>query len=106
VIAIIYGADMGQTLMVFRILLIATFFSIPSVLIGYPYLAALGHPKYTNWTVVFISCLHIGLIAVLYFFNAISLTHIAVLVVCSQLLLLLLRSYGVKKFCHPNNLNK
>ena len=106
VIAIIYGADMEQTLMVFRILLLATFFSIPSMLIGYPYLAALGHPKYTNWTIVFSSCLHISVIAVLYILNAITLTNIASLVVCSQLLLLSLRGYGIKKFYHPNGLNR
>jgi len=103
VISIIYGADMEQTLMVFRILLVATLFSIPSMLTGYPYLAALGHPKYTNWTVVFTSCLHIGIIVVLYLSNAITLTNIAGLVVFSQLLLLLLRGYGIKKFYHSND---
>ena len=106
IIAFMYGADMEQTLMVFRILLIAALFSIPSMLTGYPYLAALGHPKYTNWTVVLTSCLHIGIIAVLYVLNTISLTHIAVLVVCSQLLLLLLRGYGIKKFYHTNHANR
>ena len=106
IISIIYGADMEQTLMVFRIIMIATLFSIPSMLVGYPYLAALGHPKYTNWTVVLTSCLHIGVIAILYVFNAITLTHIAVLVVCSQLLLLSLRAYGIKKFYHSNDSNK
>jgi PST family polysaccharide transporter len=102
IISIIYGANMEQTLMVFRILLIATLFSIPSMLVGYPFLAALGHPKYTNWTVVFISCLHIGLIGVLYLFNAITLTYIPLLVVFSQILLLFLRGYGIKKFYHAD----
>jgi PST family polysaccharide transporter len=103
IITVIYGADMEQTLMVFRILLIATLFSIPSILVGYPYLAALGHPKYTNWTIVFTSCLHIGFIAVLYFFNTITLTNIAGLVVFSQFLILLCRGYGIKKFYFSKN---
>ena len=106
VIFIYCGAEMEQTLMVFRILLIAALFSIPSMLVGYPYLAALGHPKYTNWTVVFTSCLHIGIIAVFYVFNAITLTHIAGLVVFSQILLLSLRGYGIKKFYYSNGANR
>jgi len=106
IISFVYGAEMEQTLMVFRVLLFATLFSIPSMLVGYPYLAALGHPKYTNWTIVFTSCLHISVIAVLYFFNAITLTNIALLVVFSHLLLLSLRGYGVKKFYHPKDSNK
>ena len=107
IITIYCGVDVApeQTLMVFRILLIATFFSIPSMLVGYPYLAALGHPKYTNWTVVFTSCLHVCIIGVFYLLNAISLAHIAMLVVFSQLLLLSLRGYGIKKFYYSKDSN-
>jgi len=82
----------------FRILMFAALFSIPSQMIGYPYLAALGHPKYANWTVIFTSLFHITVILILFLINQISITHIAILVVCSHLIMFLFRIYGVKKF--------
>lgn len=98
IITIVYTSADPMTLIAFRILLIANLFSIPSILIGYPLLAAMGHPKYTNWTVIFTSCFHIGALVLFYFTNHISIVYVSVLAVCTQILLLVLRVTGVKKF--------
>ncbi|MDR2233240.1 MAG: flippase [Tannerella sp.] len=92
------GAANEQSILGFRILMFAGLFSIPSVMIGYPYLAALGHPKYANWTVIFSSLFHISVIIILFMINQISITHIAILVVCTHLTMFSLRAYGVRKF--------
>ena len=99
IITIVYGTEVHQTtLIAFRILLVANLFSIPSMLIGYPLLAAMGHPKYTNWTVILTSCFHIGMLILFYFTNSISIVYVSILVVLSQFVLLTLRIVGVKKF--------
>ena len=52
VLDIVYGTADPNILEVFRILVTACFVTIPSMLLGYPFLAAMGHPLYTNYTVM------------------------------------------------------
>ncbi len=99
IILLVYGSENSyEILHVFRILMIASFFSIPSVLIGYPFLAALGHASYTNWTMVIVSIVHIIGLTALYCFGYISIYSIAVLVVFAEFLLFAIRINGVRKF--------
>lgn len=98
IIDIIYHPGNENILIAFRILLIACLWSIPAILIGYPFLAAMGHPNYTNMTVIITAFFHITMLIVLYLFNQISIPNISMLVVCSQFLLLSLRVFGIKKY--------
>lgn len=99
IISIVYTPDADPMILTaFRILLAANLFSIPSMLIGYPLLAAMGHPKYTNWTVIFTSCFHMGVLVLFYFTSHISIVYVSVLVVCTQFLLIVSRIIGIKKF--------
>jgi len=82
----------------FRTLLIATLFSVPSMLLGYPLLAAMEHPNYANLTVILTSAFHVLALIILYLFGDINLMTVSVLVVCSQCLMLILRVGGVRKF--------
>ena len=98
IIYLVYGNTEIEVLNVFRILILACFVSIPSMLLGYPFLAAMGHPKYTNWTMVLTSITHISLLIILFIFGKLSLTSVACMVVFSETSLFIYRRIGVLKF--------
>lgn len=98
IIDLIYAPENEYILQLFRILLIASFFSIPSMLIGYPFVAAMGHPQYTNWTSMVTSAFHILCLLILYMFNGISIYTACIVIVCSELLLFSLRAGGIWKY--------
>jgi len=103
----VYGKVDVETLSVFRTLMFACFATIPSMLLGYPFLAAMGHPNYTNWTLVIISLTHILILFILITFNMLSINTVAYVVILSEYSLLVIRLIGVKKFNlfskHKNN---
>jgi PST family polysaccharide transporter len=84
--------------MVFRILMCACFLTIPSMLLGYPFLAAMGHARYTNWTVVVVSLFHLAGLSVLFALGVLSIYNVAALVVMSEFLMFAFRVGGVKKY--------
>ncbi|MDR2809439.1 MAG: oligosaccharide flippase family protein [Tannerellaceae bacterium] len=98
-IGIIYGESaQSGSLAVFRILMCGCFLTIPSMLLGYPFLAAMGHVHYTNWTVVAVSFFHIAGLSTLWGLGILSIYSVAVLVVLSEFLLFTFRFRGVKKY--------
>lgn len=94
----VYGDTSPETLSVFRILLLACFTTIPSTLLGYPFLAAMGHPKYTNYTLVLISLIHIIGLVILSILGLLSIVNVAMMVVFSETCLFIVRRKGVSKF--------
>lgn len=98
VLDIVYGTADPNILEVFHILVTACFVTIPSMLLGYPFLAAMGHPLYTNYTVMTTSVVHITGLVVLYIYGAISPITVAMMVVMSETLLILFRIWGVRRF--------
>ncbi len=98
IIHLVYNPDDNYSLEVFRILLCGCVVTVPSMLLGYPFLAAMGHPLYTNWTVMFTSCIHLVGLLTLYLTGTLSIYTVAALVVFSECLLISLRIYGVSKY--------
>ncbi|MDR1556950.1 MAG: oligosaccharide flippase family protein [Tannerellaceae bacterium] len=99
IIQIVYGGSAQEgSLLVFRILMCGCFFTIPSMLLGYPFLAAMGHAHYTNWTVVIVSVFHIAGLSLFFALGVLSVYSVAALVVCSESLLFVFRIRGVKKY--------
>ena len=98
VLDLVYGTADPNILEVFHILVTACFVTIPSMLLGYPFLAAMGHPLYTNYTVMTTSVVHITGLVVLYIYGAISPITVAMMVVMSETLLILFRIWGVRRF--------
>jgi PST family polysaccharide transporter len=88
----------SPTLTIFRILICACFLTIPSMLLGYPFLAAMGHARYTNWTVVIVSIFHLLSLAILVLTGTLSIYNVAALVVFSETILFIFRAKGVKKY--------
>lgn len=98
IIFIVYGEVVPESLTVFRTLLLACFVTIPSMLLGYPFLAAMGHPKFTNLTLMIISFVHISGLFILAIFDVLNITTVAGMVVFSEFLLFVIRRGGVHKF--------
>ena len=98
VLDIVYGTADPNILEVFRILVTACFVTIPSMLLGYPFLAAMGHPLYTNYTVMTTSMVHITGLAILYVCGMIAPITVAMMVVVSETLLFLFRIWGIRRF--------
>jgi PST family polysaccharide transporter len=99
IIQLVYGkAAEVETLSVFRTLMCACFFTIPSMLLGYPFLAAMGHASYTNWTIMIVSVVHLSGLAILFFTGLLSIYTVAGMVVLAELLLLGFRIKGVVNY--------
>ena len=95
---LVYGEVLDESLRVLNTLLIACFVTIPSMMLGYPFLAAMGHPSFTNMSLVVTSLAHVLGLTILYFMNAITIGNVAIMVIVSESILLSVRVYGVRKY--------
>ena len=98
VLQIVYGTSDANILQIFRTLICACFVTMPSMLMGYPFLAAMGHPLFTNWTVICTSVLHITGLFILYLLRSLTPVNVAMMVVFSETLLISFRIWGIKRF--------
>ena len=86
-----------ESLHVFDILLISGLIIVPSILLGYPFLGALGYSKYANKSVMYASVVHIVGIFFLYINSNITIYSVSIMVVFTQLFDLLYRIFAIKK---------
>ena len=94
----IFGeTEIIESVKVLRILCFVLFFTVPSVMIGYPLLAALGYPKYPNTSVHFAALFHIIGLLILYISDHFSYISVAYVLIGTQFVDLLYRVYGVYK---------
>ena len=98
VLRFVYGTAEPEILRIFRTLMCGCLITIPSILLGYPFLAAMGHPLFTNWTNIVTSILHITGLFVLYLCGALTPFSVAALVVAAETTLFSLRVWGVRRF--------
>ena len=94
----IYAPDNDYVLQLFRLLIMATFFSIPSMMIGYPLIAAMGHPLYANWMSIITSIANVSVLVILYFCGSVSIYSVCFVVIGSECFLLSLRIAGIHKY--------
>ncbi|MDR2628024.1 MAG: flippase, partial [Dysgonamonadaceae bacterium] len=97
-ILLVCGEVRTETLTVFRILMCACVATIPSILIGYPFLAAMGHVRYTNWTLIGISFFHLAGLTALYLSGYLSIYNVAIMVILTESLVLAFRAGGIVKY--------
>ncbi|QIM64079.1 oligosaccharide flippase family protein [Frederiksenia canicola] len=84
-----------ESVNVFTIFLIASFFVVPSILLGYPFLGAIGYAKYANLSVIYGSVLHIIGLLMLYFADYITLYSVAYMVLLTEIFVLVYRVFIV-----------
>lgn len=94
---LLYADASIESVNVFRILMIGCLITIPSMMLGYPFLAALGHASYTNMTIVITSVVHICGVFLLYGLGFLSIYSMAAMVVFSESLLFFFRVRKVAK---------
>ncbi|MDB4417787.1 oligosaccharide flippase family protein [Akkermansiaceae bacterium] len=98
IIDIIFDSRNAYSINVLKILIIGGLAIVPSYLLGYPFLAAMGYTRYTNNTVIIVGLNHLFWLVILYFSGNITLYSISILIVVSEFSALTVRLYGVKKF--------
>jgi len=94
---LISGDFIEESIKVFRLFLIVALIVVPSILIGYPFLAALGYKNYANYSVVAAAIFHLIGLSILAYFEAINIYSIVILLMLTQLTDFTIRFYGVKK---------
>jgi len=87
----------SQSIEIFYIFLFASLIVVPSVFLGYPFLGALGFPKYANLSVVYGSIFHIIGLVILMLVENITIFSVAYMVVLTEILVLCIRVYWIKK---------
>ncbi|MRI01079.1 oligosaccharide flippase family protein [Kriegella sp. EG-1] len=91
-VAIVFGSEFELSSNVLRLFCFLALIFVPTVMIGYPYLGALGKEKYANYSVVFASLLHVLLLVV--FFNYLTMNRIVYLLIITQTIVFSIRLYG------------
>lgn len=86
-----------ESIKVFRILLVVSCIVVPSILIGYPFLAALGFKNEANYSTIIGSLFHVVILGILYFSNLINMYNIVYLLLATESIVLLYRYYAVYK---------
>lgn len=97
-ITIFYGIEMQEAYKVLRILCIGGLFAFPSALIGYPLLAAMGHSKIPNFSVVCSCVFQITGLILLVKFNYHNIYNVAWMMVGAEFVSLVYRVWGIKKY--------
>lgn len=86
-----------ESIRVLRIFLVTLVMVVPSIMLGYPYLAAMGYPGYANKSVIYGSLIHFTGLLILILMNAINPINVALMVFITESFVLLLRSYWAKR---------
>lgn len=94
----LYGESPELTVKIFKILFLSTSFLIPSYLLGYPFLAALGHVKFTNMTVVIAGVIYLIAISLAIYLDSFSVIYASIIYVICEFIVFILRIYGVYKY--------
>ena len=79
IIKMFYGQELLEAYKVLRIFCLVVLIDIPNILLGYPFLAALGHTKEANGSVVLASVVHILGLTFLFFIHKLSIYSMAIL---------------------------
>ena len=97
-ITIFYGAHMVLAYKVLRIFCLGTLIVVPHVLLGYPFLGALGYTKEANASVIYASIIHILGLTTLYLTGHMNIYSIAIMATCTEYVVFAMRVYWVRKY--------
>jgi PST family polysaccharide transporter len=95
IVHVIYGTGFDQTATLLRFFAILASLMIPSVLLGYPLLAAMGHANYANYSVVAAACVHVLMLVAA--IPVLSVKLVVVFLIITQLIVLTIRLVGVRR---------
>lgn len=94
-INIIYGEHFEAAYPVFKIFLMMLIVTIPSMMLGYPFLGALGKADLANTSVIIAGILQVGLLFFLYISNHVSAVWVAFAILLVEITVIAIRiAYG------------
>lgn len=96
IVKIIFGNGFEDSVYLLKIFLITLIYLMPSILLGYPLLGALGYSKIVNKGVIIGSILHVTLLLISIPF--LSVNKVAYYVLITELFVFIYRIYFVKKY--------
>ena len=97
-VLLIAGSEIMQSIIAFKLFLVVLLIVIPSILIGYPFLAALGYQKYANYSVIFGSLVHLILLLLLILLKKVQINYIIYSIFITELVVFSIRWYAVIKY--------
>lgn len=95
IILLVFGNGLNLTVDVLRVFALVTMIVIPSILLGYPFLAALGCANYANGSVIVGSLIHIIGLCLLVITSNVSAVSVALMVLLTEGVVLCVRIYGI-----------
>ncbi|MBW7650402.1 flippase [Anoxybacillus sp. ST4] len=96
IITLVFGEDFMESSDLLKIFMLTAVFLMPSILLGYPLLGALGYSKEVNNSVIIASFIHIAFLIVSIPFLSVKL--VALYVLFTELFVFIYRIYFVKKY--------
>ena len=98
IITLIYGDEMTNAYKVLYIFVLSIFVTLPSRLLGYPLLAAAGHTKEANSSVIIGSVIHITGLIILYILNKMNIYSVALMIFLTECIVVSIRAYYSFKY--------
>ena len=96
ILGLVFGSDFGPSYMPFLVFLVILAINVPSTLIGYPFLGAMGHSSYVNITVIIAGIAQLCLLFILFMLDLTAAFDVALSILVAEFLVLVLR--GIKVF--------
>lgn len=98
ILFLLYKIQSGESVLVFRLLLIACLVIIPSILLGYPFLGAMGYAKFTNKSVISSSIFHLCGLVFLVLTHTLTIYTVAGMLIITEGVVCGIRLWGAFKF--------
>src|SRR5258706_10678016 len=98
VIYIIYKVKSSESIIVLQLLLIACIVIVPSILLGYPFLGAMGYSKFTNNSVISSSIFHLCGLILLVLTGNLTIYTVAGMLIITEAVVCGIRLWGTYKF--------
>ena len=97
IVNLLFGEGMEVIIFLLRVFSIIAFVMVPSILLGFPLLAALGLTNYANGSVILGSMIHLSGLAILISFNQISVYSVVYMVLLTETIVIIIRIMGAAK---------
>jgi PST family polysaccharide transporter len=97
IVAIVLGEKYQISVKLLKIFALIILFVIPSRILGYPFLGALGQVKYANKSVIIGSIIHIVGLCLLASLSLVSLFSVVIMVLITEATILAIRFMAIKK---------
>ena len=98
ILNIAFGTSSDLSVYLVRVFSILMLLDIPSIMIGYPLLGAMGYTNYANYSVVAVAIFYLLLLLILYLLNILNVKMVAWLYVLAVIVELSIRLFGVYKY--------